>query len=80
MLGLARYQRFAFSQAYRNYINGEYVESKSKTHFDVRCPVTQELIGRTPQSTKEELDYAVAKAKEAFKTWSKVPLTSKSHP
>ena len=76
MLGLSKYQRFAFSQAFKNYINGEYVDSKATTHFDVRNPVTQELIARTPQSTKEELDYAVAKAKEAFQTWSKVPLTS----
>ena len=77
MIGLTRFYRCAFSNVYRNYTDGQFIESKSDKFFDVRSPVTQELIGRTPQSTPEEMDYVIARAAEAFKTWSKVPLTSK---
>ena len=66
MLGFNKLQRYAFSQTIQNFINGEFVDSKATKFYDVRNPVTQELIGKTPQSTKEEFDYAVAKAKEAF--------------
>jgi malonate-semialdehyde dehydrogenase (acetylating)/methylmalonate-semialdehyde dehydrogenase len=76
MLGLVRLNRFRFAQIYPNFIDGEFVQSKSNKFFDVRNPVTQDLVGQTPQSTKEELDHAVARAQEAFKTWSRVPLTS----
>ena len=77
MLGLTKFQRYFFAKNVANYINGEYVQSKANKFYDVRNPVTQELLGKTPQSTEEEFNYTVAKAKEAFKTWSKVPLTSK---
>jgi acyl-CoA reductase-like NAD-dependent aldehyde dehydrogenase len=40
--------------------------------------VTQELVGQAPQSSQEEFNAIVASAKDAFKTWSKVPLLSNS--
>ena len=75
---LGRLQRFAFSKfrIYDNFYDGKFVPSKGTTHFDVYNPVTQEHVARSPQSTEEEFNAAVASAKEAFKTWSKVPLLS----
>lgn len=76
MLALAKYQRFSFSRLYRNFYNGDFVNSKSTKLYDIRNPVTQELVAQAPQSTPEEFDAIVANAKEAFKTWSRVPLMS----
>lgn len=58
----------------KNYINGEWVESKSTDYEQVFNPATGELIGKVPLSTREELDYAAETAQEAFKTWSKVSV------
>jgi delta 1-pyrroline-5-carboxylate dehydrogenase len=61
----------------KNYINGEFVESKGTKFYDITNPATNELISKVPETTKEEFDYAVASAKSAFKTWKDVPLLSR---
>lgn len=53
-------------------IGGELIQSKSTEWRDVINPATQEVVAQVPFATAEELDYAVANAKEAFKTWRNV--------
>ncbi len=57
----------------QHYINGEWVESKSKVTVDIINPATEERIDQTPLGTSEEVSIAVAAAKEAFKAWRKTP-------
>ena len=52
----------------KNYINGEWVESKGKT-VDVVNPANMKTIAKCPISTEEEFNQAVAAAKEAFPDW-----------
>ncbi|MGH1287402.1 CoA-acylating methylmalonate-semialdehyde dehydrogenase [Bacillus toyonensis] len=61
-------------QTLKNYIGGQWIESTSKKVEDVPNPATGETIARVPLSTKEDLDRAVATAKEAFQTWKKVAV------
>ncbi|QWH18522.1 CoA-acylating methylmalonate-semialdehyde dehydrogenase [Bacillus mycoides] len=61
-------------QTLKNYIGGQWIESTSKQVEDVPNPATGEIIARVPLSTKEDLDRAVATAKEAFKTWRKLAV------
>ena len=68
--------KFYFSKVFPHYIGGEYVQSKATQFYPVANPVTQELIAKTPQATKEEFDHCVANAKETFKVWSNTPLIS----
>ena len=53
----------------RNYINGEWIESKSKQMLDVVNPATQKLLARVPMSTKEEVNAAIQAAQGAFPEW-----------
>lgn len=50
-------------------IGGELVQSKTTEWRDVVNPATQEVVAQVPFATGEELDQAVANAKEAFKKW-----------
>lgn len=52
----------------KNYINGEWVESKGGI-VDVVNPAKCQTIARVPISTKEEIGDAVAAAQEAFPDW-----------
>ena len=59
----------------KNYIGGEWVESKGKT-VDVVNPATNEAIAQVPISTEEEINAAVESAKEAYPEWrSTTPVT-----
>ena len=49
-------------------INGKRVQSQSRQGCDVVDPATQEKPARVPFSTHDELEAAVAAAKEGFKT------------
>jgi hypothetical protein len=81
MKSLIRLQHYSFAvRTYHNFYGGEFVPSKATKFYDVYNPVTQELIARSPQSTEEEFNTIIANAKEAFTTWSRVPLLSKSFP
>jgi len=56
------------------YIDGQSVPSQSGEWREVLNPATQEVVARVPFATLEEVDRAVASAREAFTTWRKVPL------
>ncbi|MFT0546532.1 CoA-acylating methylmalonate-semialdehyde dehydrogenase [Allopusillimonas ginsengisoli] len=50
-------------------VGGKLVQSKTTEWRDVLNPATQEVVAQVPFATQEELDHAVANAKEAFKSW-----------
>ncbi|MFZ5581088.1 MAG: CoA-acylating methylmalonate-semialdehyde dehydrogenase [Pseudomonadota bacterium] len=55
-------------------IGGKPYPSRAKEWRDVTNPATQEVVARVPFATEEEVNLAVASAKEAFKTWRNTPL------
>jgi malonate-semialdehyde dehydrogenase (acetylating)/methylmalonate-semialdehyde dehydrogenase len=57
----------------KNYINGEWLESKSNQILDVINPANQRLLAKVPMSTTDEVIMAVAAAKEAFLNWRRTP-------
>ncbi|UCF93085.1 MAG: CoA-acylating methylmalonate-semialdehyde dehydrogenase [Desulfobacterales bacterium] len=57
----------------KNYIKGEWVESKSTTIGDVWNPAQGEKIATVPYSTEEDVDQAVQAAQEAFWDWRTTP-------
>ncbi len=59
-------------------INGEFVESRTTEWRNVVNPATQDMLARVPFATAEEMDAAVASAKEAFKTWRKTPIGARA--
>jgi malonate-semialdehyde dehydrogenase (acetylating)/methylmalonate-semialdehyde dehydrogenase len=62
----------------KNYINGEWVESKTTQYEDVFNPATKEVIAQVPLSTKEDVEYAVEVAREAFEKWKNVPIQKRA--
>jgi acyl-CoA reductase-like NAD-dependent aldehyde dehydrogenase len=54
------------------YINGAWIPSTGKGAIDVINPTTEEVIGRVPEGTAEDIDKAVAAAKAAFESWSQL--------
>ncbi|XP_041353683.1 methylmalonate-semialdehyde dehydrogenase [acylating], mitochondrial-like [Gigantopelta aegis] len=61
----------------KNFINGEFVESKTDKWIDLHNPATNEVITRVPESTRDEMEAAVAAAKEAFKSWSRTTVLTR---
>jgi len=61
----------------KNYINGEWVESKGEIS-DVVNPATYQTIARVPISIKEEIDTAVEAAKAAFPDWRRTTPLARS--
>ena len=59
-------------------INGQMVESKTTQWRDVVNPATQEVLARVPFATPDEVNAAVANAKETFKTWKKTPIGARA--
>ena len=58
----------------KNFYNGEFVESRSSDSLDVTSPIDGNLLSSVPMSTGEELNAAVASAKNAFAGWSNTPI------
>lgn len=58
-------------------INGQFVESKTQNWQDIVNPATQEVLGRVPMATLDEVDTAIAAAQEAFKTWRLTPIQAR---
>lgn len=56
------------------YINGEWVFPKSDEKIQVENPATKEIFQAVPAANEEDVNLAVAAAKEAFNTWQFTPL------
>src|SRR5574340_44402 len=61
------------AQSFKNFIGGEWVDAASGETFESTSPATGETIGIFPRSGAEDVDHAVAVAKEAFAEWRLVP-------
>jgi len=53
------------------YINGEWVDPVDPKFLDVINPATEEVIGKIAMGNSQDVDKAVAAAKEAFESFSK---------
>ncbi|MFH2131080.1 MAG: CoA-acylating methylmalonate-semialdehyde dehydrogenase [bacterium] len=62
----------------KNFINGEWVASKTTTFGDVWNPATGEKIASVPYGVKEDVDMAVQAAKAAFPEWRATPPLSRA--
>ncbi|MGC1215199.1 MAG: aldehyde dehydrogenase family protein [Micromonospora sp.] len=58
----------------RLYIGGEWVEPSGPGTIEVVDASTEEVIGRIPEGTPEDVDRAVAAARAAFDGWAATPL------
>ncbi len=63
---------------YRNYVGGEWVDAAGGESFESLNPATGEAIGAFPRSGAEDVDRAVAAAKEAFESWRLVPAPKRA--
>ncbi|MDP9968985.1 lactaldehyde dehydrogenase/glycolaldehyde dehydrogenase [Variovorax paradoxus] len=58
---------------YHNFINGTFGKQASTALLEVLNPATNETIGHVPNSSRAEVDAAVAAAKEAQTGWERLP-------
>ena len=61
------------ARTFQNFIGGEWVDAAGGESFESLSPATGETIGVFPRSGPEDVDRAVAAAKEAYATWRLVP-------
>ncbi|MDT2808332.1 CoA-acylating methylmalonate-semialdehyde dehydrogenase [Vagococcus lutrae] len=56
----------------KNYVNGEWIESRTSTYETVVNPATKEPMCEVPLSTREDLNHAAEVAHETFLEWKEV--------
>ena len=62
------------TKVYKNFIDGEWVEASTGQTFEDRNPAdTRDVVGIFQRSGKEDVDNAVAAAKQAFAKWRLIP-------
>ncbi|HTU33252.1 MAG TPA: aldehyde dehydrogenase family protein [Candidatus Acidoferrum sp.] len=66
-------------KTYKNFINGEWVESRSNESIENRNPANRdELIGIFPASSKDDVALAVEAARDAYKDWRLTPAPKRA--
>jgi aldehyde dehydrogenase (NAD+) len=67
------------AKIYRNFIGGEWVESKTGETFENRNPAnTDEVVGIFQKSNADDVNDAIAAAKNAYKKWRLVPAPKRA--
>src|SRR5882762_4798611 len=59
-------------------LDGKFVDSSTSEWHDVGNPATQEVLAQVPFATDDEINAAVASAKQAYKTWKNTPLATRA--
>ncbi|HKB08388.1 MAG TPA: aldehyde dehydrogenase family protein [Candidatus Polarisedimenticolia bacterium] len=66
-------------KSYRNFIDGEWVESSGKKTFEDRSPADRsEIIGTFQDSAQADVDQAVEAARRSFRRWRQVPAPKRA--
>src|SRR6202047_2632333 len=69
----------ASPRIFKNFINGEWVESRSGKAYENRNPAnTDELVGIFVSSNEEDVNAAVHAANEAYKSWRLMPAPKRA--
>src|SRR5579864_8536136 len=69
----------AAPRVYKNFINGEWVDSRTGNAYENRNPAdSSELVGMFVSSTSEDVEAAVDAAKQAYKKWRLVPAPKRA--
>lgn len=58
-------------------INGEFVESQTSEWQNIVNPATQEVLGKVPFATKDEVNAAIEAAQNAFASWRVTPIQAR---
>jgi aldehyde dehydrogenase (NAD+) len=61
----------------RHYLGGAWVPPASAETIPVENPATEEVLGHVPAGTAEDVDRAVAAAREAFDGWANTPMAER---
>lgn len=59
------------------FIDGKFVESKTKEWIDLHDPATNEVVTRVPKCTNDEMQAAVDSSKRAYKSWSQSSILTR---
>ena len=62
----------------QNYINGQFQDPLENNWIDNYCPANGEIYGKIPNSSTTDVDAAYSAAKQAFPSWSKTTLETRS--
>src|SRR3954452_10170308 len=65
-------------ERYGLFVGGEWVEPRSGEHFATISPATEETLAEVAQAGPEDVEAAVAVAREAFTPWSKLSGTDRA--
>jgi lactaldehyde dehydrogenase / glycolaldehyde dehydrogenase len=65
-------------KTYHNYIDGKLVAAQGDALIEVFNPATHELVARVPDSSRADVDTAVAAAKRAQPAWEKLPAIQRA--
>ncbi len=69
----------AEAKSYRNFIEGEWVESASHEKLENRNPADRgEVVGTFQSSSQPDIDSAVESARRAFRRWRQVPAPKRA--
>src|ERR687886_1073543 len=60
------------------YMGGEWLPPSSESTIDVVNPANERVIARIPAGTADDVDRAVAAARETFETWSRTSVDERA--
>src|SRR5436305_7268880 len=60
------------------FIGGDWTSPAGAGTIDVIDPTTEDVIGHVPEGTPEDVDRAVAAARQGFEVWSQVPVQDRA--
>jgi len=63
---------------YKNYINGNWISSKSGKTFESLNPATEQVVGKFQKSTRDETKKVIQTAKKAFPNWRDTPAPQRA--
>jgi len=72
-------QRPVFKSKYDNFIGGKFVPPVSGEYFDNISPIDGKVFTQAARSGKEDIELALDAAHQAFPSWSKTSVTTRSN-
>ena len=70
-------EKFMKDNIYRNYVGGDWIDSRDNQYIDIVSPIDNSIIGRVSAMSKDDIDKAIESASEAQKSWKYTTIAAR---
>ena len=62
---------------FKRLLKGQWIEGNDNNYIEIKSPINNEVLGKVPAMSKEEVNLVIENSKQAQKEWKLTPINKR---